>query len=72
VNVVCIWAGEAIARFEVTNNGHDPEFINLRAGTIDTVIHSYKFSFVDLQPYPHTERPIQPGDYTARVIIRYN
>lgn len=69
VNVVCVWAGEAIARFTFRSGNNIPISVDLNTGTKDTVISGYKFSFHDLFPYPHTEHQVQPEDYIARIII---
>jgi hypothetical protein len=70
VDVVCVWAGEAIARFTLRSDNHNPISFELHSGTKDTVINGFRFSFLDLLPYPHTEHPVQPEDYKARIIVR--
>lgn len=72
VNVVCIWAGEAVVRFKLTRNNNSSIFIDLHTGTVDTIVNGYKFSFIDLLPYPTTERTTKMEDYKARVVIKKN
>src|SRR5512133_3191605 len=43
-NVVCIWAGEAIVRFKFNTYGKESRWVDLHAGTNDTIINGYKFS----------------------------
>ncbi|KAF0132236.1 MAG: hypothetical protein FD155_760 [Bacteroidetes bacterium] len=71
-NVICIWAGEAIARFSLKNNQNNTTYFDLHVGTIDTLINDYKFSFVNLLPYPNTEIPTELEDYKAKIIIKRN
>jgi hypothetical protein len=70
-NVECIWAGEAIVRFRFEKYGKEPRFIDLHTGTNDTIIDDYKFSFIDLLPYPNTDHPTSPEDYKAKVILKH-
>jgi hypothetical protein len=70
VNVVCVWAGEAIAGFTFRSGNNIPVSVDLQTGTKDTVINGYNFSFPDLLPYPQTEHQVQPADYIARIIIK--
>jgi hypothetical protein len=68
VNVQCIWAGEASARFSFKDQAHDsPIRINLRLGDSDTLDNGCIIKFIDLLPYPNTEIPFEPEDYVARV-----
>ena len=69
VNVVCVWAGEATARFAFREQGEAPQFVEFRLHT-DVIINNYQLSFIDLFPYPHTENPIAPKDYRARIVLR--
>lgn len=69
-NLICIWAGEAVARFRFKIYKKDPIWIDLHTGTIDTVINEYKFSFIDLLPYPNTEIQTKLEDYKAKIIIK--
>ena len=69
-NVVCIWAGEAIARFRIMNRQNDPRFLDLYTGTVDTIVNGYKLSFLDLLPYPNTEIPRDIEDYKAKLLIK--
>lgn len=70
LNATCVWAGEAVVRFKFTRNNDNPIFVDLRTGTRDTVVNGYKFSFIELLPYPYTGRTIKIEDYKARIIIK--
>ncbi|MDH5397168.1 MAG: hypothetical protein OEX02_03430 [Cyclobacteriaceae bacterium] len=69
-NTVCIWAGEAIARFRFKTRNDDPITIDLLAGTVDTLVYDYRISFLNLLPYPNSENQIRQEDYKAIIIIR--
>lgn len=69
-NVICIWGGEAIARFRIVNDSNAPLFIDLHTGTFDTIVNDYKISFIDLFPYPNTEIQRNINDYKAKLIIK--
>ncbi len=69
-NVICIWAGEAMTRFKITIGNNEHYFIDLRNQTTDTLINGYKFSFVDLLPYPNTKYQRSLSDYVARIVIK--
>ena len=68
--VQCVWAGEATARFKFEKYNSSPVFIGLKEGTKDTLINGYKFSFLQLLPYPKYGTQIKPEDYKARIIIK--
>jgi hypothetical protein len=68
-NVVCIWAGEAVARFVFDDYRNRPIQVDLRVGTTDTLIRGLKVSFVALLPYPNTEKPHEIEDYKAGLVI---
>ncbi len=70
IDVNCVWAGEAKARFKYSINNNTPIAIDLRAGVADTLINEYKFSFVDLLPHPLHDKQINPEDYIAKIVIK--
>jgi hypothetical protein len=69
-DVVCIWAGEAVARFKFKLQNNSPVLMDLHVGTVDTVINNYKFSFIDLLPHPNTENQTKSEDYKAKIVIK--
>jgi len=70
IDVNCVWAGEGKARFKYSINNNPPITIDLRAGVADSLINEYKFSFVDLLPYPLHDKQIKPEDYIAKIVIK--
>ena len=70
--IVCVWAGEAIARFKIEKLNSSPVFIDLLEGINDTVINGYKISFINLLPYPKVGIQTKPQDYKARIVIKNN
>jgi len=70
VDVYCFWAGEAIARFEFVKCNGDKISSDLRVGTLDSIIGDYKFSFIDLLPYPGMENHGGQKDYVAKILVK--
>ena len=72
-NVNCIWAGNAEVSLEwkqdkcttaVTLNTHaTPE-----AGD-ESKVGGFRVKLIKLEPYPHSEKKISPGDYTATLLV---
>jgi hypothetical protein len=60
-NVVCIWAGTAIAKFSFSNSNtkYPVTLSTTKFGSYssDTVLSGYKIKFIDLSPYPGTFIP---------------
>jgi hypothetical protein len=70
-NLVCVWAGEATVRFKFETCGKESSLVDLYTGTNDTIINGYKFSFIDLLPYPNTENQTSLEDYKAKIILKH-
>lgn len=68
--VVCVWAGEAKARFKFEKYNNSPVFIDLKEGARDTVFNGYSISFIKLLPYPKYGLQTKPEDYKARIMIK--
>jgi hypothetical protein len=71
-DVVCVWAGEAIARFKIGKYNSIPVYIDLKEGVKDTVVVGYKISFIKLLPYPALSHQTKPEEYKARIVIKSN
>jgi len=69
LEVECVWAGEAIARFRVTTLQNGTVFLDLKPGTMDTLVSEYKLSFLELLPYPTIKVEPKVEDYKAKLII---
>lgn len=75
INVICVWQGEAIIELLISHE----DFIDIKAnlrieGYVDksnTTSHKfidtlgYRFTLMQLDPYPHTDSLYQPQDYYA-------
>lgn len=72
-NVNCIWAGNAEVALEwtvdkcptsITLNTHDAP------GKGDEgKVGGFRVKLIKLEPYPHSEKKISPGDYTATLLV---
>jgi hypothetical protein len=71
-DVVCVWAGEARARFKIEKYNNIPVYIDLKEGVKDTVVFEYNISFVKLLPYPVSNHQTKPDEYKARLVIKRN
>jgi hypothetical protein len=71
-DLMCFWAGEAIARFSINKNQNDEIVLDLLTGTVDTIFADYKFSFIDLLPYPNTQFQNRPENYRAKILLKLN
>ena len=67
--VVCVWAGNAAARFKFDKLNTNPFFSDLYTHT-GTIINGYEIYFLDLFPYPTLGIQIKPEDYKARIVIK--
>ena len=71
LNATCIQAGDAtIALSVVDDQGSNRYELRVNDPTRKSVMHrDLRLEFVDLQPYPDTNRPTAPGDYRATLRI---
>lgn len=72
LGVVCFWQGNATARFKFEKYNQKPIFFELntfRSFTNDTIIDDYKFTLIDLLPYPSIDYQIKLKDYKAQILI---
>jgi len=71
VNVECVWAGNARAKFILNSNNQPFGFsLNTSSGfRNDTIIAGYKFKLIELKPYPVYLHPINQLEYIARIKI---
>lgn len=68
-DAVCIWEGEAIARFKIKTKNQEIAYFDLKERS-DTTILGYHFSFKKLLPYPTVDKTAELTDYKAIVLIR--
>lgn len=67
----CIWAGRAIVRIEVTENGSEPRTVDLEVGKIESTARFGKFvvKAEKLDPYPKAEPQNDKAAYSATLSI---
>lgn len=67
----CIWAGRAIVRIEVTENGSEPRIVDLEVGNIESTARFGKFvvKAEKLEPYPKAESQTDKAAYSATLSI---
>jgi len=69
-DVVCVWAGDAIAAFVAEQNCdcRTPAY-DLKLHTTlqpkSAAVHGYRIELLHLVPYPNSATPIKRGDYAA-------
>jgi len=70
---MCIWAGNAKARYLLSVNGsNDTIILNTHQGPefpSDTTLHGYTFNLEEISPYPHIDKSIEYINYSSRVTI---
>jgi hypothetical protein len=70
--VNCFWEGNATVRFKYQKYNSNPVIFDLnthKGFRSDTIIDRYKFTLLDLTPYPTAHKKIEQKDYTARILI---
>lgn len=75
-DVVCIWQGTAVARFSIEKNDARIHELTLSTNGVapyrrDTTVAGYKIEFINLHPYPQTNRtsPVPDNEIKAEVKI---
>ncbi len=72
VDVVCVWAGDAVVRLDVTSSGwtrqHDLH-TNSSVGDVSIEHDNHVVELIDLTPAARSGQPIAQGDYTARLRV---
>lgn len=66
IDAVCVWAGEANARFKIVPKNGDSFFTDLKIGQEATVL-GFTVTFIDLTPFPELNRITKPEEYKARI-----
>lgn len=67
-DVICIWAGEADVKFELTYRGVTNFELSTLLNPVDT-IQNLIFTLVDVQPYPVSTGTIELDDYKVKLEI---
>jgi len=71
LGVECIWAGNARAKFNLTEAGNNHQFIlntNTAFGS-DTIIGEIKYKLINLLPYPSVNNTFQYNSYYAVIAV---
>ena len=69
--VDCIWSGNAKIRIGSSKQKHAPMLIelNTNVGPKSSSYLNYEIRLVELKPRPKADKPIQPNEYKAALII---
>ena len=68
----CFWAGNAEVRFRLEKNNSKSVIFDLnthKGFTNDTIIDNYKFTLLNLSPYPALNKVTDQNDYKAKLLI---
>lgn len=71
-DVVCVWAGDAVARLDLLVSGDSARadlHTNGQAGSARADMHGYVLELVSLAPYPRSGGQIPQEDYTATLRV---
>lgn len=68
-DAVCVQGGDALVRVAVIERSTERAY-ELHTGSMEPVTHDgLTITLVELQPYPFSSRPIEPGDYRATLRV---
>ena len=68
---ICIWAGDAEARFKFALSGNEPVYFTLHPSSSLTdykIVNGYKFTMKALFPYPSIKHHPGQSEYRAEII----
>ena len=71
MDVICVRAGEAVIALTIGRVGEVPvgrELETTPAGA-STTFQNFTITLSSLQPYPRSDRQIQPGDYIGTFVV---
>ena len=72
IGAMCIWAGMATVRFKFQKYNEAPVYFNLMTPdpTYNSkIIDGFKFSLIDLTPYPSLKNHSDQGGYKAKLFV---
>lgn len=71
-DVNCVRAGEAVIALTLSKEGEIPvgRELDTTPARSSTTFLNFTITLSQLQPYPRSDRPIQPGDYIATFIVQ--
>ena len=68
-DALCILGGDAIVRMEITAGSTSVERDLHTANNEPALYRNVRIELVQLDPYPFSARPIEPGDYRATLKV---
>jgi hypothetical protein len=69
-DALCIQGGDAIVHIRVTGNGTATYELHTGDTSRAMAAHGpYRISLLELQPYPFSSSPIEPGNYRATLVV---
>jgi hypothetical protein len=71
MDALCVRAGEAVIALTVGRTGEVPEGreLDTTPARSSTTFRNFTITLSSLQPYPRSDRQIQPGDYLATFVV---
>ena len=71
LDALCVRAGEAVIALTVGRTGDVPEGreLDTTPARSSTTFRNFTITLSSLQPYPRSDRQIQPGDYIATFVV---
>jgi hypothetical protein len=74
MDALCVRAGEAIIALTVSRRGEIPvgRELDTTPAKSTTTFLNFTITLTSLQPYPRSDRRIQPGDYVATFVVQAN
>ena len=74
MDALCVRAGEAVIALTVGRVGEVPvgRELDTTPARSSTSFLNFTIALSSLQPYPRSDRQIQPGDYVATLVVRTN
>ena len=71
MDALCVRAGEAVIALTVSRRGEIPvgRELDTTPARSTTTFLNFTITLSSLQPYPRSDRQIQPGDYVATFVV---
>lgn len=72
MDALCVRAGEAVIALTVSRRGEIPvgRELDTTPARSTTTFQNFTITLSSLQPYPRSDRQIQPGDYVATFVVQ--
>ena len=71
LDALCVRAGEAVIALTISRGGEIPvgRELDTTPARSSTTFQNFTITLSSLQPYPHSGRQIQPGDYIGSFVV---